>query len=114
MLVGVGVMVLSFPINAGIARLQTRMQKQQMKNKDSRTRLMNEILNNIKSIKLYSGCIVANWWLVLYSPVLLLFIGWESAFAQRLFAIRNDRELVLLRKMGYLNSFSTFTWNLIP
>lgn len=54
MLVGVGVMVLSFPINAGIARLQTRMQKQQMKNKDSRTRLMNEILNNIKSIKLYS------------------------------------------------------------
>lgn len=54
MLVGVGVMILSFPINAGIARLQTRLQKRQMKNKDSRTRLMNEILNNIKSIKLYS------------------------------------------------------------
>jgi len=54
MLIGVGVMVLSFPINALIARLQTRMQKRQMKNKDSRTRLMNEILNNIKSIKLYS------------------------------------------------------------
>ena len=57
MLVGVGVMILSFPINALIARLQTRMQKRQMKNKDSRTRLMNEILNNIKSIKLYSKLI---------------------------------------------------------
>lgn len=55
MFVGVGVMVLSFPINAAIARLQTRMQKTQMKNKDARTRLMNEILNNIRSIKLYSG-----------------------------------------------------------
>jgi ATP-binding cassette subfamily C (CFTR/MRP) protein 1 len=54
MLIGVAVMVLSFPINAIIARLQTRMQKRQMKNKDQRTRLMNEILNNIKSIKLYS------------------------------------------------------------
>jgi hypothetical protein len=36
------------------------MQKTQMKNKDARTRLMNEILNNIRSIKLYSAydCIV--------------------------------------------------------
>jgi hypothetical protein len=39
--------------------------------------------------------------------------GWENAFAQRLFAIRNDKELAMLRKMGYLQSFSTFTWNII-
>lgn len=113
MLVGVGVMILSFPINAGIARLQTKMQKRQMENKDSRTRLMNEILNNIKSIKLYSTCNPGT-----HTPSLAdfgaLIVGWESAFAQRLFAIRNDRELALLRKMGYLSSFSTFTWNLIP
>lgn len=92
MFIGVGIMVLSFPINAMIARVQTRMQKTQMKNKDQRTRLMNEILNNIRSIKLYA---------------------WENAFAQRLFGIRNDKELAMLRKMGYLQSFSTFTWNLI-
>lgn len=55
MLIGVAVMVLSFPLNAVIARLQTRMQKRQMGNRDARTRLMNEILNNIKSIKLYSA-----------------------------------------------------------
>jgi ATP-binding cassette subfamily C (CFTR/MRP) protein 1 len=41
-------------------------------------------------------------------------LGWESAFAQRLFGIRNDKELALLRKMGYLQAFSTFTWNIIP
>ena len=55
MFIGVGIMVLSFPINAIIARVQTRLQQTQMKNKDQRTRLMNEILNNIRSIKLYSA-----------------------------------------------------------
>jgi ATP-binding cassette subfamily C (CFTR/MRP) protein 1 len=64
-----------------------------MKNKDQRTRLMSEILNNIRSIKLYS---------------------WEDAFVKKLFAIRNDKELVLLRKMGYLSSLSTCLWSLIP
>ena len=54
MFIGVAIMILSMPINATIARFQTRMSKQQMKNKDQRTRLMNEILNNIRSIKLYS------------------------------------------------------------
>lgn len=113
MFIGVGIMVLSLPLNAMIARLQTRMSKQQMKNKDQRTRLMNEILNNIRSIKLYSmlksetSC-VATWTYFISAA------GWENAFAQRLFAIRNDKELVLLRRMGYLQSFSTFTWNIIP
>jgi ATP-binding cassette subfamily C (CFTR/MRP) protein 1 len=64
-----------------------------MKNKDQRTRLMSEILNNIRSIKLYS---------------------WEDAFTKKLFAVRNDKELVLLRKMGYLSSVSTCLWSLIP
>ncbi|KEI41088.1 uncharacterized protein L969DRAFT_86336 [Mixia osmundae IAM 14324] len=92
-LVGVGVMILSMPANAIVARYMTRMQRRQMKNKDQRTRMMNEILNNIRSIKLYS---------------------WEGAFAQRLFAIRNDKELALLRKMGYLSACSTGLWNLTP
>ena len=34
-------------------RVQTRLQRQQMKNKDQRTSIMSEILNNIRSIKLY-------------------------------------------------------------
>jgi len=38
--------------------------------------------------------------------------AWENAFAKKLFAIRNDKELVLLKKMGYLSATSTFLWNL--
>lgn len=107
-------MIMSFPINAIIARLQTGMQKTQMKNKDQRTRLMNEILNNIRSIKLYSEYIWDSHICVRKTDTPCSAIGWENAFANRLFAIRNDRELAMLRKMGYLSSVSTFTWNLIP
>jgi ABC-type bacteriocin/lantibiotic exporter with double-glycine peptidase domain len=52
MLVGVAVMVASMPLTAAIARYQTKLQRQQMKNKDQRTSIMSEILNNIRSIKL--------------------------------------------------------------
>lgn len=54
MLVGVAVMILSIPLTAAIARYQTKLQRQQMKNKDQRTRMMSEILNNVRSIKLVS------------------------------------------------------------
>lgn len=39
---------------------------------------------------------------------------WENSFAQRLFAVRNDKELALLRKMGFLSSCSTFLWSFTP
>lgn len=53
MLVGVAVMIASMPLTALIARYQTKLQRQQMKNKDERTSIMSEILNNIRSIKLW-------------------------------------------------------------
>lgn len=40
--------------------------------------------------------------------------AWENAFSRRLFAVRNDRELVLIRKMGYVSSTTTFVWTLMP
>ena len=49
MLAGVGAMVIMIPINGLIARIMKTLQKEQMKNKDARTRLMTEILNNMKS-----------------------------------------------------------------
>jgi ATP-binding cassette, subfamily C (CFTR/MRP), member 1 len=49
MLAGVGAMVVMIPLNGVIARIMKTLQKKQMKNKDSRTRLMTEILNNMKS-----------------------------------------------------------------
>ncbi|KXT17553.1 hypothetical protein AC579_6187 [Pseudocercospora musae] len=93
MFAGVGVMVLMVPVNGFIARISKSLQKRQMKNKDARTRLMTEILNNMKSIKLYA---------------------WTSAFMNKLNAIRNDQELHTLRKIGALTAVANFTWNTTP
>lgn len=90
---GIGVMILMIPINGLIARFLKTYQKVQMKNKDARTRLTTEILNNMKSIKLYA---------------------WGSAFMNKLNFIRNDQELVTLRKIGAVQALATFTWSTTP
>lgn len=90
---GVAVMIIMIPINGVIARLMKTLQKEQMKNKDARTKLISEILNNMKSIKLYA---------------------WTTAFASRLNHIRNELELKTLRKIGATQAFSTFTWSTTP
>lgn len=93
MFAGVGVMILMIPLNGVIARMMKKLQITQMKNKDSRTRLMTEILNNIKSIKLYA---------------------WNTAFMNKLSHIRNDLELNTLRKIGATQSVANFTWQSTP
>ena len=60
---------------------------------DSRTRLIAEIVNNMKSIKLYA---------------------WGSAFMQKLNYVRNDLELKTLRKIGAAQSVANFTWSTTP
>ena len=92
-LAGVGVMILMIPINGIIARFMKKLQKVQMGNKDSRTRLMTEILNNMKSIKLYA---------------------WTTAFMNKLSYVRNDLELHTLRKIGATQAFANFTWSTTP
>lgn len=64
-----------------------------MKIKDRRSRLMNEIMNNIKSIKLY---------------------GWEKAFSSKVLQARNDEELAMLRRIGIVQSGSQFLWSSVP
>lgn len=90
---GVAAMFVMIPINGIIARWMKTLQKEQMTNKDARTKLISEILNNMKSIKLYA---------------------WTTAFASRLNHIRNDKELKTLRKIGATQAFSTFTWSTTP
>ena len=51
MLAGIGVMIVMIPVNGLIAKVMKNLQKKQMRTKDARSRLMTEILNNIKSIK---------------------------------------------------------------
>lgn len=93
MLGGIAVIFLVMPLNTILVRIQTKLQKQQMTNKDRRTRLMSEILNNMRSIKLYV---------------------WESAFARKMYEIRNNLELVLLQRTGYMISATTTLWSFIP
>lgn len=93
MLAGVGAMILMIPVNGVIARIMKTLQKTQMKNKDSRTRLMTEILNNMKSIKLFA---------------------WGQAFMNKLNYVRNDQELHTLRKIGAAQALANFTWSTTP
>jgi ATP-binding cassette subfamily C (CFTR/MRP) protein 1 len=93
MLAGIGVMIIMIPINGLIARFMKTLQKEQMKNKDSRTRLITEIINNMKSIKLYA---------------------WGAAFMSKLNVVRNDQELNTLRKIGAAQSVATFLWSSTP
>lgn len=93
MFAGVGAMLLMIPVNGAIAKVMKNLQKRQMKNKDSRTRLMTEILNNMKSIKLYA---------------------WSQAFMKKLNHVRNDLELRTLRKIGAAQAFANFAWSTTP
>ncbi|XP_034047298.1 multidrug resistance-associated protein 1-like [Thalassophryne amazonica] len=63
-----------------------------MKNKDNRIKLMNEMLNGIKVLKLYA---------------------WELAFKNKVSDIR-ESELRVLKKAAYLSAMSTFTWVCAP
>lgn len=89
---GVGVMVLMVPINAVLASKSRQLNKTQMKNKDNRTKLMDELLSGIRIIKLYA---------------------WENAFLRKISNVR-DAELETLKNIGYLSAFQTFTWATTP
>ncbi|KAM9210176.1 multidrug resistance-associated protein 1 [Dugong dugon] len=91
-LAGVAVMILMVPINAVMAMKTKTYQVAHMKSKDSRIKLMNEILNGIKVLKLYA---------------------WELAFKDKVLAIRKE-ELKVLKKSAYLAAVGTFTWVCTP
>ena len=65
---------------------------EQMKNKDKRIKLMNELLGGIKVIKLY---------------------GWEKSFIGQVQDIRKKEEKVL-RKSAWLSALMSFIWTTIP
>ena len=91
-LAGVGIMILLIPINIFIANRVKGFQIRQMKNKDERVKLMNEILSGIKVLKLYA---------------------WEPSFEEQINNIRR-RELNILKKSAYLQSVSMFVWLTAP
>lgn len=93
MMAGVGVMLAMVPLNGIVARFMKKLQKQQMKNKDTRSRLIAEIVAMMKSIKLYS---------------------WGAAFMNKLNYVRNEQELKTLRKIGAAQAVANFTWSTTP
>ncbi|XP_038591350.1 canalicular multispecific organic anion transporter 2 isoform X1 [Micropterus salmoides] len=91
-LAGVAVMIMLIPFNAVIAMKTRAYQVEQMRYKDSRIKLMSEILNGIKVLKLYA---------------------WENSFKDKVLAIR-QKELNVLRKTAYLGALSTMAWTSAP
>ena len=75
-----------------LALLCLQFQVKQMRQKDRRIRLMNEVLNGVKVIKLYA---------------------WEDHFQEDVNSIRH-KELVTLKHTAYLNAISAFTWGSAP
>uniref|UniRef100_A0A669ERU9 Canalicular multispecific organic anion transporter 1 n=1 Tax=Oreochromis niloticus TaxID=8128 RepID=A0A669ERU9_ORENI len=91
-LAGLGVMVLLIPTNALIATKARKLQIENMKFKDKRMKIMNEILNGIKILKLYA---------------------WEPSFQKQVEDIRGE-ELKVMKKFAYLTSVSIFLFSSAP
>ncbi|XP_019116392.2 ATP-binding cassette sub-family C member 2 [Larimichthys crocea] len=91
-LAGLAVMVLMAPINGLLATKARNIQIENMKFKDKRLKIMNEILNGIKILKLYA---------------------WEPSFQVQVEDIRGE-ELKVMRKFAYLSSVATFIFSCAP
>ncbi|KAI7815048.1 ABC subfamily C member [Rhyzopertha dominica] len=91
-LAGLAVMIILIPVNGYIANRVKILQIKQMKNKDERVKLMNEILSGIKVLKLYA---------------------WEPSFEQQILKIRT-KEVDVLKQAAYLNAGTSFIWSCAP
>ena len=89
---GLAVIILAVPLNFLITIKLRGYQIEQMKNKDKRVKLMNELLGGIKVIKLY---------------------GWETSFIDQVQDIRHKEEKVL-RKTAWMNAIMSFIWTTVP
>lgn len=85
-------MIILIPVNGFIANKIKTLQIRQMKNKDERVKLMNEILSGIKVLKLYA---------------------WEPSFEDQVLKIR-EKEIKVLRQAAYLNAGTSFIWSCAP
>lgn len=93
MWIGVAILIITVPLNTKVFSYQKTLQKAQMKIKDERTGLISEILNNIKSLKLYA---------------------WENPYKEKLTYVRNEKELKNLKKFGVFQACNQFIFNSTP
>jgi ABC-type multidrug transport system fused ATPase/permease subunit len=87
-LAGLATMILFIPLSAFLSNKAKILQTSKLKFQDSRIKLINEILNGIKVLKLY---------------------GWEESFKYLVEKIR-ENELGVLLKQGVYNTIISFSW----
>ncbi|KXS22414.1 hypothetical protein M427DRAFT_130101 [Gonapodya prolifera JEL478] len=89
---GAFVLVAAMPMNLWSASVQERFSEEQMKLRDERIKIMDELLGAIKVIKLYA---------------------WEKLFIGRVEKVR-DLEIALKRKIAGLMALLFLTWSTTP
>uniref|UniRef100_H3CLC0 ATP-binding cassette, sub-family C (CFTR/MRP), member 10 n=1 Tax=Tetraodon nigroviridis TaxID=99883 RepID=H3CLC0_TETNG len=89
---GLGIALLLIPFNKFLASRILSNNIQMLKSKDSRVKVMTEILFGIRVIKFYT---------------------WESHFAQKVAECRKE-ELSHLRAIKYLDALCVYTWAALP
>ncbi|XP_067115329.1 ATP-binding cassette sub-family C member 10 isoform X1 [Osmerus mordax] len=89
---GLGVALLLVPLNKLLASLILENNKQMLRHKDSRVKLMTEVLFGIRVIKFYN---------------------WEAHFAEKIAECRR-LELSHLKAIKYLDAVCVYTWAALP
>ncbi|ETN85367.1 hypothetical protein NECAME_16796 [Necator americanus] len=89
---GLAILVTMVPLNSYISVKMRECHIKQMKQKDERMKLMSEVLNGIKVLKLYS---------------------WEKSMENTVLNIR-QREINVLKKLAFLNAATTLSWACAP
>ncbi|CAF1143852.1 unnamed protein product [Adineta ricciae] len=89
---GLVLLFLMIPINLFLQKILKRLASEQMKVKDERIKIMNEILNGIRVLKLYA---------------------WEMAFIRTITRIR-EQELKYIRQSAIIGAFSHVLWIFTP
>lgn len=91
-LAGVAILLLLFPLNGVMAKVSKKLIVKNMKNKDERVKIVNEIISGIRVLKLYA---------------------WEKSFEEQVLKVRS-RELEVLKKIAYVKALNSFIMNLLP
>ena len=89
---GLAILIIIMPLNAIFASFLKKLQTKQMEYKDERIKIINEILNGIKVIKLYA---------------------WELSFMNKVFNIRN-KEIKKVFQIAYFSIVLEFVWSFAP
>ncbi|XP_014278696.1 multidrug resistance-associated protein 1 isoform X2 [Halyomorpha halys] len=89
---GLAILVVMIPLNGYLVNRARGLQIKQMKYKDERIKIMNEVFSGMKVLKLYA---------------------WEPSFQDRILKIRK-KEANLLKKTAYLKAFIAFIWTSAP